>query len=363
MAKIKEYQNEYFPQSVFHPGVDLKEKLDEIKMGPKEFALKSEKPEKTITAILKFESSITPDMAVQFEKVLKIPADFWLKRQYQYNEYIAREKQESMLQESGVWSKKFPYKEMIKLNWIPESKNLSETTGNLLSFFGIASHKAWENYFLNQKLKLAFRISLKHISQPYAVSAWLRQGEIQASKLDTGIYSEKIFKSVLHDLKSIMIQCPDDLFNKIQKLLMKAGVKIIFTKCLPKACVNGTTRWINDKPLIQLSDRYKRYDIFWFTFFHEIGHILLHGKKDIFIEFGKENDEKEKEADNFAVKWLLPLEQENEIFKSGNFSEQNIIKFAKKFDTHPSIIIGRLQHRGYINFGDGYSLIQPVHFE
>ncbi len=63
-----------------------------MEMGPKEFALRTGKPEKTITAILKGDSSITPAMAVQFENVTKIPAHFWINHQRGYDEYIAREK-------------------------------------------------------------------------------------------------------------------------------------------------------------------------------------------------------------------------------------------------------------------------------
>ena len=85
-------ENQYIPQVVFHPGETLVEKLKEMKMGPKEFAVRTGKPEKTISKVLSGKSSITPDMAVQFESVTKIPAHFWLNRQRSYDEYIARKK-------------------------------------------------------------------------------------------------------------------------------------------------------------------------------------------------------------------------------------------------------------------------------
>jgi addiction module HigA family antidote len=88
MAKL----NEYFPQSRPHPGETLKETLEEMKMVPKEFALRTGKPEKTIIAILSGDSSITPDMAVQFENVTRIPANFWMTHQINYDEYIAKDR-------------------------------------------------------------------------------------------------------------------------------------------------------------------------------------------------------------------------------------------------------------------------------
>ncbi len=66
--------NQFNPESIPHPGITLSEKLSEMEMGPKEFALRSGKPEKTIIAILSGKSAITPDMAIQFEIVTKIPA-------------------------------------------------------------------------------------------------------------------------------------------------------------------------------------------------------------------------------------------------------------------------------------------------
>jgi|WetSurMetagenome_2_1015567.scaffolds.fasta_scaffold76649_2 HTH-type transcriptional regulator / antitoxin HigA len=357
--------NEYYPESVPHPGIDLNEKLEEINMGPKEFSIRTGKPEKTVSAILKGNSSITPDMAVQFEKVLNIPARFWLQRQYHFNEYIARIKEFSNIQKEIPYLKNFPIKDMIRLMWISDADNKNELVLQLLAFFGLASFKNWENYYLKRKLKVKFRISLKHENNPYAVSVWLRKGELQALEMKTEKYSPKKLNKILPDLKNIMVKNPNNIFDEIQYLCQNAGVKVIFTHCLPKAPLNGVTRWIGENPIIQLSDRYKRYDIFWFTFFHEIGHLLLHGKKDIFIETinsSLKKDNKEKEADEFAINCTLTSEEEKEILKKENLNYDDIFNFAKKFNTHHSIIIGRLQHRGFINHYTGKDLLFPLNF-
>ena len=85
-------KNEFILDIAFHPGETLTEKLKEINLKPTEFAIRTGNPEKTIIAVLKGESEITPDMAAAFENVLGIPAGFWLKRQYRYDEYIVRQK-------------------------------------------------------------------------------------------------------------------------------------------------------------------------------------------------------------------------------------------------------------------------------
>ena len=74
-------KNLYIPENVSHPGTTLEEKMKEMGMSVKEFAVRTSKPEKTVIAIIKGDSSITPEMAVAFENVTKIPANFWMNRQ------------------------------------------------------------------------------------------------------------------------------------------------------------------------------------------------------------------------------------------------------------------------------------------
>lgn len=359
-------QNQYFPQSRPHPGETLTEKLEEMKMGPKEFALRSGKPEKTIIAILKGESSITPDMAVQFENVTKITANFWMNHQRSYDEFVARQKRQTVIQQAISWAKQFPLTDMIKKGWLPQVTTIEEKTMEMLAFFSFSNHTAWEDYYFNQQLKVAFRISLAHIKEPFAISAWLRKGELQAVELQVGEYSEKKFKEALPKLKAIMANHPEDFFHQLQSICSEAGVKVVHTPCINKAPISGSTRWLNDTPFIQLTGRYNRNDIFWFTFFHEAGHIILHGKKDIFLEnleYSDKDLEKEKEADSFAIKWTFSDEEEAEIVESLPLKNQDIKKFAKKFKTHPAIIIGRLQRKKLIHYSLGKEYFEQVNFE
>jgi addiction module HigA family antidote len=359
-------QNQYFPQSRPHPGETLAEKLEEMEMGPKEFALRTGKPEKTIIAVLKGESSITPDMAVQFENVTKIPANFWMNNQRGYDEYMAREKRKEAIDAAVSWATHFPLADMIKKGWLPPVSTIQEKTMEMLSFFGFSNHTAWEDYYFKQQLKVAFRISLAQTKEPYAISAWLRKGELQAAELKANNYSEKKFKEALPQIKTIMATHPDGIFKKLQSICLEAGVKVVHTPCINKAPINGSTRWLKDTPFIQLTGRYNRNDIFWFTFFHEAGHILLHGKKEIFLEnfdYSDKDIQKEREADKFAIKWTLSEEEEKDIVAAGSWSKEDIRDFARQFNTHPAIIIGRLQHKKHIPYSWGGEYIEPIVFK
>ena len=297
---------------VYHPGETLDEKLQEMGMSVKEFATRVSKPEKTIIAVLKGKSSITPDMAVAFEMVTKIPAEMWLRHQKSYDEFIARKKRENSLEEGMLWANKFPCAEIAGLGWFSgiydaggEEKNIVDT---LCVFFAVSSPKGWEDLYLNQKLRVAFSITLAEACDPYALSAWLRRGEIQAGEMSVDAkYTAKLLRSILNDISEIRKSGASDCEDQLARLLCKAGVKLIFTETLSSAPVKGCARYIGGVPCVQLAKEFESETDFWNTLFHEIGHILLHGKKDIFIEnvsYGNKDLEKEKEANEFASLWM-----------------------------------------------------------
>jgi len=335
-----------------HPGVTLREKLEELQITPKELAVRTGKPIKTISNVLNGKSSITPEMAIQFEKVLKIPASFWMAKQANYNEYKAREKEKEELINAIEWSKKFPYSDLAKLGYVAFTKNAKEKAENLLSFFNISKSKAWKEIYINQQVPVFFRISLKNSKNPYSLSAFLRIGEIEASRMDAPPFRKSELRKILFKLKEVMCSERNDFLEKIKECSLSAGVKIIFTPGLQNTAINGVIRWLNDNPVIQMTDRFKRYDIFWFSLFHEFGHIILHGnKKNIFLEeIENTKTKKEVEADKFAEDFLLSNENYNKIKDEiKSLHDKNpakildIIKYyAKTFNTHKDIVIGRI---------------------
>ena len=240
---------------------------------------------------------------------------------------------------------------MAKLGWVPETRILSEKITNLLSFFKITSANAWTNLFMNQALKSEFRLSLSGTKDPYAISAWLRRGEILADEMSTkNTYSAERLKEQLPQMLKLAQSQPDDFDAQLKELCSNAGVKLIYISHITHAPVNGCARWIDNIPCIQMTDRQKRNDVFWFSFFHEIGHVLLHGKKDVFLEdteYIDQQKEKEMEADRFASDMLIDKKKEQAIIKEilgKSIQADLIVELAEKYQIHPAIIVGRLQH-------------------
>jgi len=347
MSRLYRFEPDY----AVHPGETLKELLDEKGISPREFAVRVGKPEKTISQILHGKSAVTPEMAVQFENVLHLPASFWMKKQASYDEYRARKKQEELLENHIPWMREFPYAEMVKRGWVNATRKPKERVKELLHFFQISHRKAWEDIYLNGKLKVAFRQSLANQENPYAVSVLLRAFEKEASAMPTPPYDKKRLKEALPVLKQIMMDEPEDMLAQIRRTLAEAGVRTVFIPHLKQSPVYGAVKYVGDHPAVLITDRHKRYDIFWFTLFHELGHILLHGKKKaVFLEYNdRENPEAEAEADRFAEEILLSRKDFEHIEKEllGSMDDKRMLLshiriIAEKYATHKDIITGRL---------------------
>jgi addiction module HigA family antidote len=332
-------------QIISPPGDSLAEILDLRGMSQAELALRMGRPLKTINEIIKGKAAITPETAIQLERVLGVEAEFWLRRENQYRLELAFIEEAESLLGQKEWARNFPLQPMKKLGWISYEKDVLSEAEAIYHFFGVSGRDTYYNYYHNKVYETAFRMSAISGKNPYSISVWLKQGERQAEKLQTKGYNLQAFKEALTEIKNLMAAQPSRFFKKIQSLCLDAGVKAVYTPSLPQTHLHGSTRWINETPLIQLTNLYNRNDIFWFSFFHEAGHIVKHGKKDLFVEgLVKEENPKEKEADDFAVRYTLTIEQENEILKNTPLRRNAVIHFARMFNTHPAIILGRLAH-------------------
>ena len=214
---------------------------------------------------------------------------------------------------------------------------------NVLNFFGIAAPTQWQRIW---ESGVAFHQSTVFESDPYAVSAWLRRGEIEAQQIDCAPYDNERFLSALSRVRESTTRPPDVFHPETMRLCAEAGVAVAFVPELPKVRVSGATRWLTaNKALIQVSLRYKTDDQLWFTFFHEAGHILKHGKRDVFIENDGEYDEKEEEANQFASDFLIPRSEYGPFYSgAGYYSKDEIRDFARRLGIAPGIVVGRLQH-------------------
>jgi HTH-type transcriptional regulator / antitoxin HigA len=338
-------KNQYVPDQVSAPGETLLELLNERHMSQAELAERAGRPTKTINEIIKGKAAITPETALQLELVLGVPAYFWAAREQQYREFLARRREAEELASQIQWLDTVPYREMMKHGWIPKAKDEVRILQSVLRFFGVASTETWREVW--GACNARFRKSSAFESSAGAVAAWLRKGELEAQKIRCETFSPVDFKRALSEIRGLTRDLSPNFDERLVQKCSAVGVRVVFVPELPRTCAWGATRWTSPScALIQLSLRYKTDDHFWFTFFHEAGHILLHGKKNVFLE-NKENatDKPETEANTFASDWLIPQNVYRSFVKSGSWTNcQNIARFADQIGIAPGIVVGRLQH-------------------
>jgi HTH-type transcriptional regulator/antitoxin HigA len=343
--------NQYNPDYAVLPGEVLEYELELRNMSKSELAKRTGLTEKHIIDIIKGRGrvTITPETAIKLERALGMPVEYWLNLEAHYQETRARLAEAEALRHDLDWLQRIPVNAMAKLGWLKKHKVKQQQLEEVLRFFGIASVQQWSELW--PKVAVAYRQHNAHEIHPEAVSAWLRQGELQAAAISCQPYDKAAFRRALDQVRGLTAESdPAQFVPALEQICAAAGVAVVFVPCLPKTGVSGATRWVNpDKAIIQLSLRYKSNDHLWFTFFHEAGHILLHGKKELFIEGANGMDnEKEDQANAFAEQELLPKKAFNTFATQAPFSKTAIRRFAAEVGIAPGIVVGQLQHKGLL---------------
>lgn len=341
---VKQIQNQFQPNYAIPPGTTLLETLEALGMSQAELAERTGRPKKTINEIIKGKASLTPETALQLERALGIPASFWNNLEQQYRETLARLDEQNLLEQQLHWLKEMPVCDMVKLHWIEASDDKVLLLKRLLTFFGVASPSRWQER--QAAISVAYRRSPSAKADPGVLAAWLRQGELEAQQVACAPYCADKFKEALQTLRTLTVEPPEVFCPQMQQLGADCGVVVVFVHELPRLGTSGATRWLTpSKALMQLSLRYKTDDQLWFTFFHEAGHILLHGKREIFLESDGDGDDKEQAADKFAADFLIPPGYYKRLPRStGHYSEAEMCLAAQELGIAPGIIVGRLQH-------------------
>ncbi len=135
-------------------------------------------------------------------------------------------------------------------------------------------------------------------------------------------------------------------------MLGRCGVRYVAMPHFPKTYTQGATFWMRPNgPVVLMGYRGRWADMFWFSLFHEIGHILLHGKKTFIDDQegrGAESSRYETEADWFAAEALVPKRQLGSFVRRADFGQSAIESFARQVGVSQGIIVGRLQREGLI---------------
>jgi Zn-dependent peptidase ImmA (M78 family) len=320
-----------------------------------------DRPLKTINEIVKGKAAITPQTALQLERIFEMPATFWNGLEANFREDQARLDEREGLRTQVDWLKQFPIRDMIRRRApIEYSNDRVDLLENMLRFFAVSSPSAWRRQLAASGA--LFRQSAVFSASPPAVAVWLRWGEIEAERIECAPFDPGKFKVMLNQIRALTREeNPAAFVPKMQQLCASAGVAVVFIPELPKTRVSGATRWLTpSKAMIILSLRGKSHDRLWFTFFHEAAHILLHGRREGFIDTDPDAaglpDLKEDQANRFAQDFLIPPSDYARIVKSHSNDAHAIRRFAREIGIHPGIVVGRLQNDHEVPYSYGNNL-------
>ena len=339
----------FSPDYAVPPGETLQETIDALGLSQKELSERTGLADKTINQIIKGVAPITAETSLLLERVTGVTAGFWNNLEANYRERLARLQAAKDMEDQVEWVRQFSYSKMVSLKLVQPAKLPSERVEKLVNYFGVASSVEWKQTY--SELAGAARESKKYLSDLGDLSAWLRAGEILAQRRACESYDRAKFIETLQQIRGLSAMNPVEIWGQVEELCAKAGVAVVLVPPLPKTHIYGFTRWLTpQKALIQLSLRYKTDDMLWFTLFHEAAHILLHGKKDVFLECRGNRDGKEDEANQWAAETLIPSKEWGRFMSSRNdrITVFEIRSFARELGIAPSIVLGQLQHRSAV---------------
>ena len=317
-------------------------------MTQKELASALGRPVQVVNEIINARKAVTEETALGLERVLGIAAHVWTGLESTYRMTLARNREREQLRAQEDWLSEFPCRAMMERGWIAPVRDKEKRVGELLRFFGVANVAAYR-----QTSVVGLRFSGKARVSEGALAAWLRQGEIEARRIETLRFNTDGLHHAAIEARSLTTAAPDSFVPRLRQLFAEAGVAFVIVPELPMTGANGAARWLNPgKALIQMNLRYKWTDIFWFTLFHEIAHLLMHRRRRIIVDGSAIGGDPaiEKEANCWAADFLIPHEDWRKFAAEGSFTRDAIIAFAQGMGIASGIVTGRLQRENRLPY-------------
>lgn len=298
--------------------------------------------------------AVTAPVATKLETVLGASAGFWLRREEQYREQLKELTQgiDPETEEYRAWLKSLPIRQMVGFGWIEQTKDKKANLRECLAFFGVPNLDAWNRTYGATREAAAFRTTDAHVESAPATAAWLRRGEVLAERIDCEKWNPELFETQLSKARELtLLSSPADFLPRLQRLCAEAGVAVVIVKAPPGCRASGATFFATPtKAVLLLSFRYLSDDQFWFSFFHEAGHLVLHYDKELLILETTTDGPKspmEEEANQFAATRLIPQPLQQQMPEAAK-TMLGIVRLARAAGISKGIVVGQMQHRGLV---------------
>ena len=337
---------------VIHPGETIFDLLEDRGITQKELAQRIGVSEAFLSDVIHGKKDISKGLAKGLEYAFGVPGSFWLNLQANYDAELLSLQEEDSVQkeEKTVLATLHEVVDYLKKHAaIPDGLTQEKTVIYLRKVLHVSS-------LMNLRFLVptgAFRMSEKAPVNPDILGAWLCLCKVRISEdtIDARFQDARTDKLV-SDLKSVMLTNPRNLQKRLKDVFAEYGIDFSIVQNFRGAPVHGYIARKEDgiyQMVLTLRGAYA--DIFWFSLFHELGHIVNGdvSKAGTFIDAQYSRDEKkETAADLFASRALLKQEKYENFLKRGDYSYASIKAFSQTQDVPPYIVIGRLQKEGII---------------
>lgn len=341
--------DEFTPDWFSKPGDSLRALMQRRGVAPQELAGQLPGGIGALRGLLNGSRPIRSDEAAPLAATLGGTTAFWLKRQFNYDGALERAVDRAFATEAEDWL-------LIPVPGARPRGRMSEKTRRAevrrrLAFFNVGTIAAWETRYGRIRSQTLFRTSQAFTSDDAAVLMWLREGELGADMVATRpLHVENLLDRMEAIRKLSLVRRPELFLPKLKLLCAEVGVAIVLQRS-PEGCrASGASRMVaSDKAMILLSFRGLSDDRFWFTVFHELGHVVLHGAQtfvdsDIDVEA---QDGAEREANQFAARCIIPDRRQDE-FKHLQAEKDTVVRFSVSTGIAPGLTVGQMQHRRMI---------------
>jgi HTH-type transcriptional regulator/antitoxin HigA len=346
-ASIKT-NNEWAPNWATHPGEHLAEHIEARGWSQGEFARLANLSPKLVSTIVGGKNPVTAETAIRLERVLGVKAYIWTGLQAKWDLHQAR-LDDRPVEDADAWLNRFPIRELKKRGQLPVTKDKLALLNELLAILGVGTAAAYETKVAS--LAVCHRQSRAYKSSMDHVFTWLLLGEANARAMNLPPFNESRFRQGVAEIRTLTEKPPDVFEPRMKSLCRVSGVALIFEKPLSQTCLFGSARWFDtDRAIIQMSLRMKTNDHFWWTFFHEAGHLVLHRGRNFLDDKAGEGDSLEDEADAWANDQLFGKSGLSQLLAYPPRSKSEICAAAARLGLHPGIVVGALQHHGKLPF-------------
>lgn len=345
MSNFIEYKN----RMAFHPGYYIQEFVEESGLTQKDFANRLGTTPKNLSVLISGEQSLSIDIVVKLAAMLGTSEEYWFNLQTAWNEMMAEIHYDKQLELEKEVFKDIQYayfREYFDLPDLP--RKTKEQIEQVRKFLGVASLTVLKK----ADLAVDFRSIKNNFQESNLIKAniLLQLAVNKVLQTDAPHYNKTKFQQAI-EFALTQTGNHQSFFPEIQKRFLEAGVVLVVLPHLPGSKINGATKRVDGKVMIMVDDRGKYADTFWFTLFHEIGHVM---NGDFGVSFYTEvEDETELAADEYAQNTLIPSEKYSEFVQTGEaYTAESIRQFAVSIDRDPGIVLGRLKRDEYVPYAE-----------